>query len=298
MSEARPLVAAVQFAPERGGVAANRAWTLVLAETAADRGARLVVLPECALTGYVFHDKDDLAALAEPVPGPTAAAWSELACRRGVWIVGGLAERADGAVYNSAVAAGPDGRLHVYRKCHLWGIERALYRAGDAPLLFDTPWGRVGVGICYDLWFPELVRAMALAGAGLLVFPANWSTNPRLSQPFDAHGLPLAYHMAVAAACANELTVVCADRVGREDETVFLGSSLAIGPNGRPLAGPASPTGETILLAEWPDAGGARRVGQSHLASRRGDLYTLAWPAAPVSVPHGGDATTTVKGDA
>lgn len=288
MSMARPAIAAVQFAPQLAQVEVNRTHTVELAEQAADMGASIVVLPECAITGYVFRCRDALLSIAEPVPGPTTEAWSSVARRRDIWIIGGIAEREADQVFNSAVTIGPDGVVGCYRKCHLWGIERDLYVAGSAPFLFDTPWGRIGLGICYDLWFPELGRALALAGADLIVYPANWSSNPRLSSPYDEHGLPLGCHMAIATACANELTVLCADRVGVEEGVPFLGCSIIVGPNGRAIAGPASKTDAEILLAEWPDSRRARSVGQSHLQSRREDLYALGELARHPGVAAGG----------
>lgn len=269
----RPIIAVAQYAPEFEAVEHNRETSARRIGDAVDHGAKIVVLPECSITGYDFADRDRLALLAEPIPGPTTKLWSEIARERDVYVIGGLAERSGESLYNSAVVADPQGAVDVYRKWHLWGIERSLYSCGSHLIGCNTPWGKFAVIICYDLWFPEMIRALALRGATLIVAPSNWGCNPRLNDPFDRYGLPLGYHMAIAAACSNELVVAVADRVGRDRHVHFLGTSCIVGPTGIPLAGPASSSEEEMLLAEWVEVDKVRDFGQSHLSSRRVDLY-------------------------
>ena len=158
-------VASVQMAPAIGEVAANVARSIELAEEAAGQGARLVVLPELANTGYMFASREEAYALAEPVPeGPSSRAWIALAERLGIYLVAGIAERCGDRLYNSALIAGPQGYIGTYRKLHLWGDENLYFEAGDLGLpVFHTELGRLGVAICST---SIIARAAEKATAG------------------------------------------------------------------------------------------------------------------------------------
>ncbi len=220
-------VASVQTAPVMGEVAANVARSIELVEQAAAHGARLVVLPELANTGYVFASRQEAHALAESVPdGPSSRAWIALAQRLGIYLVAGIAERSGGRLYNAAIIAGPDGYLGTYRKLHLWGDENLFFEPGDLGLpVFHTEFGRLGVAICYDGWFPEVYRLLALRGADIVAVPTNWVPMP--GQTPD--GPAMAHALAAAGAHSNGLTLVCADRVGVERGQPFVGRSLIVG---------------------------------------------------------------------
>jgi predicted amidohydrolase len=280
-------VASLQTAPAMGEVAANVARSIELAEEAVARGARLVVLPELANTGYMFESREEAYALAEPVPeGPSSRAWIELAERRGIYLVAGIAERCGDRLYNSALVAGPQGYIGTYRKLHLWGDENLYFEAGDLGLpVFHTELGRLGVAICYDGWFPEVYRLLALRGADLVAVPTNWVPMP--GQTPD--GPAMAHALAIAGAHSNGLTVVCADRVGVERGQPFVGRSLIVGSQGWTAAGPASADREEILLAAV-DLKAARRGRQLNafnhvLRDRRCDVYDERLGAADAPAP-------------
>lgn len=279
----RPLIAVVQYAPEWRLVVRNRELSRDRIAAAAERGASLVVLPECCTTGLAFDERADLLELAEPADGPTAPLWSEIARERRIWIVGGIAERDGDGLFNTAVVVGPHGLVCRYRKTHTFGRERNLFDLGETLVSFDTPWGRVGLAICYDLWFPEVARTLALNGAGLIAVPSNWFVPPRQAADAD-DAAPMAFHLATAAACSNEVTIACAGRTGVENGTRFIGGSFIIGPNGRPLAGPASRTGDEILVARWPDPAETRALVQSHLQTRQPALYAMPVEIAPAVI--------------
>lgn len=268
-------VASVQTAPVMGDVAANVARSIELAEQAAAQGARLVVLPELANTGYMFASRQEAHALAESVPdGPSSRAWIALAQRLGIYLVAGIAERSGGKLYNAAIIAGPDGYLGTYRKLHLWGDENLFFEPGDLGLpVFHTELGRIGVAICYDGWFPEVYRLLALRGADIVAVPTNWVPMP--GQTPD--GPAMAHALAIAGAHSNGLTLVCADRVGVERGQPFVGRSLIVGSQGWTSAGPASHDREEVLLAPV-DVMASRRARQLNdfnhvLRDRRRDLY-------------------------
>ena len=139
----------------------NRARTIQVAEEAFAGGADLVLLPELIIPGYV-SDPAGLETVAETIDGPTVDAWRSLAARHAGWVAGGFVESDDGRLYNSAVLVGGDGVLVHYRKLHLFSAEHEVFSPGDLGLpVFDLPWGRVGLCICYDLRFPEVVRGLA-----------------------------------------------------------------------------------------------------------------------------------------
>ena len=169
-------IACCQISPAVGDKPGNLERVQVAVARAAAEGAAVVVLPELANTGYVFANRAELVAEAEPADGPTIRAWEKLAAEHDLVIVAGFAEAAaDGAVYNSAVLIDASGVRACYRKAHLWDREKELFTPGyGLPPVVSTPHGRIGMVICYDLGFPEWIRAVALEGAELLCAPVNW----------------------------------------------------------------------------------------------------------------------------
>jgi predicted amidohydrolase len=247
-------VAAVRLGPEIGALEANRRAAVSAIEEAAAAGAELVVLPELAVSGYVFSGADEAHSCAEPAPGPTTEAWQAAAERTGCTVVGGLCELdRSGRLRNSAVVVDPSGLRAVYRKLHLWGREKLMFVAGDeAPPVIETQSGRIGVGICYDLWFPELARNLALRGADILVAPSNLSASP--SQP----GLPhVDVVVAIATAHVNRMHVVVADRCRDERGERWLGASLVVAADGSLVAQSFDGAQPGSVLADL-DLAGAR----------------------------------------
>ncbi|MCT7667494.1 nitrilase family protein [Shinella kummerowiae] len=275
-SGSRPVtVAAVQFEPIVGEHARNLAAIDRLVRAAKAGGADIVVLPELADSGYNFADAEEVAALAGTVPGgPSADALCRLATDLSVYIVSGIAERDDDRFYNGAMICGPQGFIGKYRKLHLWNNEHRFFAKGDLGLpVFDLPFGRVGIAVCYDGWFPETFRELALAGAELVCVPTNWV--PMAGAQDGAE--PMANILHKAAAHSNGLFIACADRIGTERGQRFVGHSLIVGPQGWPVAGPASADREEILLATFDLSSVAKtRTLNSFnhlLGDRRADVY-------------------------
>jgi len=162
----------VQSAPVFGETAANVERSVELMSLGS---AELWVLPELANTGYKFTSAAEARELAEPVPdGPSSRRWIDFARERGVSLVAGLAELADRAVYNSALVCSPEGHVATYRKTHLFDAENKWFAPGDTPPAIVTLAGaRVGVMICFDWFFPEVARTLALLGADIIAHPAN-----------------------------------------------------------------------------------------------------------------------------
>jgi predicted amidohydrolase len=239
-------VAACQVSLRVGDVAGNRAAGLAAIDAAAAAGARIIVLPELTPSGYVFASPAEARAAAEPADGPTVTAWAGRAARGGLVIVGGFGELgADGGLYNSAVLADPGGVRAVYRKAHLWDAESDFFVPGAAPPpVVATEFGRIAMMICYDVEFPEWVRLPALAGADLLAVPTNWP-----AEPVPPGERPMVVANVQAAAYANRMFIAAACRVGAERGVSWVGGSLIAGPDGYPLAGPASADQPELILA-------------------------------------------------
>jgi predicted amidohydrolase len=180
-----------------------------------------------ALTGYSI--KDGLPNMAEEADGPSVRRLSSLSQELGCGIIMGMPELDTGVrghIYNSAVLTLPDGKVHVYRKCHPANFgpfdEKRYFASGREAPVFRTPWGRVGITICYDLFFPELTKAMALRGAELVV---NISASPVTTRKFFE---------AVGPARAIEDTIFFGytNLVGTEGPFEFWGGAFVVGPRG------------------------------------------------------------------
>ena len=270
-------VAVAQIEPHVGAKEPNVERTIAALDAAAAAGAELVVLPELCNSGYVFETIDEAKALSEEVPGgATAAAWLERCREHRLVLVAGIAERDGESLYNSAVVLGPDGYLGTYRKLHLWDQENRFFTPGDRGIpVFATPVGRVATVICYDLWFPECLRAAALAGADIICIPTNWVPIP--GQQADEPAM--ATVLSQAAAHVNSIPIAAADRVGTERGQPFIGQSVIVSHTGWPLAGPASAGSEELLVADVDVAAAheARRWNEFNdpLADRRPEVYRL-----------------------
>lgn len=268
-------IACIQFEPRIGEVAANLDAIEERVRTAHAKGARLIVLPELADSGYVFDSAEELAKLARPIPdGESAQRLITLAAELDLYIVSGLAEAAGDTFYNSAMLCGPEGYIGTYRKMHLWYRENLFFEKGDLGLpVFDTPLGKIGIAICYDGWFPETFRQLAMKGAEVICVPTNWVPMP--DQDPEAEAMSNILHKA--AAHSNGLFIACADRVGTERGQPFIGQSLILDATGWPLAGPASREEEDILYADiTPSAVPAKRKLNEFndiFGDRRSDVY-------------------------
>jgi predicted amidohydrolase len=169
--------AAVNFKAEYADKAANLEKILYYINEAAREKSDIIVLPELCLTGYDVFTTDELSAeeksvYCESVMGKSMEKIRSAVEKCGVYAVVGFGESSNGAFYNSVSCISPNGDTSVYRKIHLFGREGLFFTRGDRPLIFDTPWGKTSVGICYDTYnFPELLRYYACKGARLYLNP-------------------------------------------------------------------------------------------------------------------------------
>lgn len=244
-------------------VAGNIERLREVAHRAAAGGADLLVCPEMVVTGYNIAP-DELARLAEPADGVSSKAVADIARKASVAIVWGFAERAaNGGIFNAAQVADATGmRLGVYRKTHLYGeLDRARFTPSDGTTaLFTLKGWRVGLLICYDVEFPEAVRALALQGVDLVVVPtANM-------QGFDA----VPRLLVPARAYENQLFVAYANCCGTENGVTYGGLSGVAAPDGRLIA--LAGEGPELLFADMA-LDEARDSSITYLADRRPDTY-------------------------
>jgi predicted amidohydrolase len=233
-------VAVAQLDPKLGEKERNLETCLTRLDEAAAAGAELLVLPECALPGYMFESAEEALPFAEEIPGPSTEALAE-ACRRlGTHVVCGLLERDGDELRNAAVLVGPDGLVGTYRKTHLpfLGVDRFV-APGEELNVYDTPIGRIGLEICYDLRFPEATRTLALKGADIVAHPTNFPVAARVQTEL----------ITVARAAENRIYLLTANRVGKERWAEFCGWSQIVDPYGRRLA-EADELDEALLVAD------------------------------------------------
>ncbi|NBE54406.1 carbon-nitrogen hydrolase family protein, partial [Streptomyces boluensis] len=255
--------ALLQSSGRPGDVAANLRILDEAAGRAADAGAGLLVAPEMYLTGYAIGD--DVRRLAEPADGPSAEAVAAVAARHGLAVLYGYPERDGDAVFNSAQAIGPDGtRLLNYRKTHLFGcFEQEHFTPGGTPVVQADLGGlRIGVLICYDVEFPENVRAHALAGTDLLLVPTAQM------HPYQF----VAESLVPVRAFESQMYVAYVNRTGPEGEFEFVGLSTLAGPDG--VARARAGRGEDLVIGDVdPEFLAASRAANPYLRDRRPGLY-------------------------
>lgn len=271
-------VGVCQVAPLIGDPVTSLRRTCEAIERVAGAGADVVVLPELAVSGYAFRDMKEAFGAAEPLDGPAVTAWSDLSGRHDLVVVAGIAERGeDGLAYNSGVVIDGGKLLHVYRKVHLWDFERDRFKPGDdLPPVVETSRGPIGLGICYDLMFPEVSRHLTRAGGRLLCFPTN-SPKPADGPAAEFEGeVSMEVVVARATAYVNRAVVVIADRGGPEERgNEWVGCSVVADADGQIVA-VADGADPTEFVADV-DLGAAidRRWGYCSDvdADRRPELY-------------------------
>jgi N-carbamoylputrescine amidase len=228
---------------------------------AAKRGAQIICLQELFRSQYFCREENaDLFELAEPVPGPTTSALGATARELGVVIVAPVFERrAAGVYHNSAAVIDADGSVGgLYRKMHIPDdplyYEKFYFTPGDLGFpSFETRFGRIGVLICWDQWYPEGARLMSLSGANILFYPTAIAWHPAEKNEHGAAQLDAWRTIQRSHAIANGVFVAAVNRVGfegpRESGLEFWGSSFVADPFGQVIA-QASPDKEEVLVVE------------------------------------------------
>jgi 5-aminopentanamidase len=229
-----------QFAPVFGDVERNLKTVIKKLERVK---ADLVVLPELFTTGYQFISRREVAGLSEAIPaGRTTRLLAELARDRSLWLVAGLSERDGARLYNSAVLLGPKGYVATYRKVHLFDEEKRWFSPGKRGFrVYSIGKVRLGIMICFDWFFPEAARSLALAGADIIAHPANLI-------------LPYCPDAMITRCIENRVFAITANRIGSEKrggrkQLTYIGRSEIIDPSGK-IRARAPSNRETLNVVE------------------------------------------------
>jgi len=223
-------IALAQISCHQANKAENLTKIKKIVSRAKKQGAELVIFPELSLTGYVV--RDEIYELAERIPGPSTKIMEEVAKKNQIHLVFGMPEISDkteATLHNSAVLIGPDGFIGKYHKMYLptHSIfeEKRYFRPGYQTAVFDTELGKLGLMICYDIYFPEVTRLTRLKGAELIVCI---SASPGVRRSFFEV-------LTVARAIENTAFLAFVNLAGIQDGLQFWGGSRLVGPSGRIL---------------------------------------------------------------
>jgi predicted amidohydrolase len=254
-----------QFSPHFGEVDRN---LNTLADALSGARADLIVAPELALSGYLFTDKAEVQRMAEEIPGPATEKLARAAAESGCHVVTGLAERSGDRLFNSAALIGPQGVVGVYRKVHLFFEEKLYFTPGDLGFpLFEIGGVKVGLLVCFDHFFPEAARTLALQGAQIICHPSNLVL-PEYGQLTTR-----------VRSIENRVFWILANRYGTEKRggrtLTYSGCSQITGENGEILSrAPAEADSLTVVEVD-PERAANKRVTERNdlFADRRPELY-------------------------
>ena len=220
-------VALAQMNPKIGDKTHNIDRMKKNIEEAKKRGANIIIFPELSLTGYMVRDL--VYELAEPIPGPSVKLLEEIAKKESIYVVFGMVEQSEKAravLHNTAVLLGPEGFIGKYQKLHLPTHsvfeEKRYFRLGYQTPVFETSIGKLGLMVCYDVFFPEISRLLRLKGAELIICIS--ASPARRRRFFEV--------LTTARAIENTVFLAYVNLVGVEDGLQFWGGSRLIAPNG------------------------------------------------------------------
>lgn len=265
-------IAVLQIDSVLGDTEANLQKIDNMLGTIQDKEVRMAVFCEYGLTGYCT----DLVKIADPIPGRASEGLERIAKKHNIWISGGTAELVDDKIANTSLMVSPiKGTLAVYRKIHPFGEERKSIIYGDEPIVVDTEIGKVGMTICYDFIFPELVRGLALKGAEIVLCSTFWFADgisgPAGWEPEQALSL------ARIRALENNVYVAMACRTGEEiapwgDKVRGFGHSSIASPVGKTIV--SAGLGEETITAEIDMEKRTKWASYApYLNDRRPDIY-------------------------
>ena len=264
----------------------NLKKTLALVEKAAKKGAQIICTQELFRSQYFCQDENHSNfKLAESIPGPSSKAFQQLAKKYGVVIVASLFEkRAAGLYHNTAVIIDADGMLlGIYRKMHIPDdplyYEKFYFTPGDTGFkAWQTKFGKIGVLICWDQWYPEGARLTAMQGAEILFYPTaiGWHPTEKAEHGVDQHGAWETIQRSHAV--ANGCYVAAVNRIGHEmpvggDGIEFLGQSFVAGTSGQIIAKASQTEEEVMIVPIELDTVDVTRTHWPFLRDRRIDAY-------------------------
>jgi len=267
------IVASVQMNPKWMDAKENiRKMKDAISQARHDQNADIVIFPELNNIGYIKERNKifgrDYYKHAEKIPGDFTNAISEYAKKFSVYVITGMAERhpsIPGMLYNSAILISPKGTIEgIHRKVHIPGEEKHYFYPANEIKVMETEIGNIGIAICYDNQFPELTRTLALQGCEILCMLFN--------MPSFSNSPKLLYYYTAARAAENRMYAISCNRIGKEDETIFLGHSAIADPIGNLIA--TAESEDTILYGNLSnDRLLEERAQQPVFRDRRPDVY-------------------------
>jgi predicted amidohydrolase len=272
---------------------------LAYIDEAAEAGADLVVFPEISLQGYpsILQSRDTTRVLAEAyrtaevVPdGPSVTQITAKAVERKIYVVFGLTEAGPqpAVVYNTAVLTGPGGYIGSYRKVHVGISEQSIWRRGDDWPVFETPFGRIGMLICYDKMWPESCRELVLRGADILVMPTAWGWGDDDHDPDSNVRCHLYRLYDQVRAAENNRWFVSSNYSGKIEDSEFLGLSQIVDPLGRIVASSGTTAGGLTIATVDINAGiaaASAQIGGARLVrDRRPETYRALHGEIPIAI--------------
>ena len=261
-------IAAIQFTPKFLDLSSNRAKVKDLIEKAiSDNKSELIVLPELAFSGYNFETIEQVQKTAEKIPtSESCTLLEQLSTENSVFIVAGINEIAQDNFFNSAVVFGPEGYITTYRKIQLYAREKEFFKPGDKPLqTFPIRDYKIGLMICFDWFYPEIPRSLALMGADVICHSMN-AVIP------DGAYLGDTYHSKW-----NRVFIILANRIGDERNLHFIGKSTIIDQTGAVLSQASSDHEEIIYSSIDPLLARNKKLNSFNdvLNDRRPNMYNL-----------------------
>lgn len=258
-------LAVVQMSIETLEKERNLERSIDLLKVAVQKKAQIAVLPELCISGNSFRDIEEARTAAEEIPdGFTTRKWLQFAKENTIYIIGGVCERSNDQLHNSAVVISPEGHQLTYRKIHLWDKEKKIFAPGNCFEVIDTPFAKIGVMICFDGFFPETARILTELGAEIICQPTAEK------QVFDME-------MIRGRSYENAVFIATANLAGRERDDIYGGHSQITNPRGKFLAVKEGDR-DGILIADidLSEISRAKRMTEFNnvLQDRRTDLYS------------------------
>ncbi len=261
-------VAAIQFNPQLLDLSSNRDKVKeLIIKSITENKSELIVLPELAFSGYNFENIEQVRKTAENIPNSKSCELLEQLSREySVFIVAGINEKAQETFYNSAVVFGPEGYITTYRKIQLYAREKDFFKPGDLALqIFSIRDYKIGIMICFDWFYPEIPRSLALMGADIICHSMN-AVIP------DGAYLGDTYHSKW-----NRVYIILANRIGDERDLHFIGNSTIIDQTGSVLSQASSDHEEIIYSTIDPLLARNKKLNSFNdlLKDRRRNMYKL-----------------------
>lgn len=263
--ETATKIGILQFAPQLGDIDANMNKIDNLLQKSAE--ANIWVLPELASSGYNFSSRDEAMRYSEEVQNSRFIDFlAEKARQYNSWFVAGINERDGSLLYNSAVLVSPDGLEGLYRKLHLFNREKLFFEPGNTGLpIFKTPFGIIGILICFDWMYPEVWRMISLKGVQLICHPSN------LVLPWCQTAIP-------GYALTNRVFIATTNRIGKERDLEFTGQSVLVSPEGEYLIQAEKNQEQAVIYTvDLKEAENKKMTPfNDAFADRREDFYKLS----------------------